>query len=635
MTENNRKINNSRQDRCGTLRSLRKKIILRAVFSVVTLLLTAVLLFSLTAAWYTNVADTEGLTFVAKQWDFEGDILIESGDVSIAPGDSGMICMQISNNGTETAAASVTVSKSDLSELMQKRLYFYVDTPFYRNAERMERVYVSDSSSYTYTVFPNSGINITETTQNAPPLKWVWVYDVLGYYVRGTVPDSGDAQIDEYLRPIEYDYDPFVTTFYEDGTLKTVDGIKTVNEFLREVSATDGYDGVIDPSKKTANGYYPVYLNSEGYGVWAYLCKEDEIEQNMSDDTNIGTSQDQETYPVKICVTGSNSRETAIEVGSKEMLVSALSTTSYASVKLTQDIALDESLMIQSGHRADIDLNGHTITSEADQIVVAEVGSKITLNNGTVQGNGSGYGVSSNGAEVVLNHIVMSGVEEGIKVIDHQNTMNADSRIHIVDSEIVGGEDALWIYGNNGDTDTKTTVIVERSTLVGKNYMGIICNGTYRETDIQLTDSTVKGYYTAIYHPQRDSVLQITNSTLEGITGIVVKGGVVNIENSTVRGVGTGSEITEPAYGVSGFKDTGDGIYLEANYEWDAEVHVSGSKTLVTSAAAEAVRKFEADAVGKTIVLNGGKYNTDVGAYLAPGATQTKTDDGYYTVNPS
>ena len=597
-------------------------------------MLTAVLLFSLTAAWYTNVADTEGLTFVAKQWDFNGNITIESDAVSIAPGDSGMIYMQISNNGTETAAASVTVSKAGLGELMKKRLYFYVDTSFYRNAERMDRVYVSDSSSYTYTVFPNSQVNITETTQNAPPLKWVWVYDVLGYYVRGIVTDS-TVRIDEYIRPIEYNYDPITTTFNDDGTLKTIDGIKSINEFLSEISKTDGYEGSIDVTHKTANGYYPVSVNSEGYGIWAYLCTYDEIQQNMLDDTNIGTNGTGDSYPVEIRVTGTNSKETALEVSSKEMLVSVLDSTSYTSIKLMNDITLDESLVLQSGYRADIDLNGHTLKSSAAQIIEATVGSKVVLNNGTVKGNGSGYGVLSSGAEVVMNNVVMTDVEEGIKIVDHQNTMDSDSRIHIVDSEIVGGSDAVWVYGNNGDTDTNTTVIVERSTIIGQNYAGIICNGTYKGTDIQIIDSTVKGYYTAIYHPQKESRMQITNSDLEGITGLVIKGGVVNVENSTVKGTGTMEQIQAPQYSVSGFSDTGDGIYLEANYEHNTEINILGSRTKVTSANAQAVRKFETDVAGATITINGGIYNTDVSTYIAVGATQTVTDDGYYEVNPS
>lgn len=632
MTENNRKNNNSRQDREAALRDLRKKIFLRAFFSVVTLLLTAVLIFSLTAAWYTNVADAGGLTFVAKEWDFDGSIIIQNEAISMAPGDSGTIFMQISNNGTENASAAVTVSKANLSEPMKKRLYFYVDTSFYRNAERMERVYVSDSGGYTYTVFPNSQVSITADSQNAPPLKWMWVYDVLGYYVRGSVTDSS-VQIDEYIRPIEYSYDPITTTFAADGSLKTVDGFKTVGSFLKEISAVDGYEGTIDVSQKTASGYYPVFVNSEGYGVWAYLCNYDEIQQNMQYDTEIGEADVSQSYPVEIYVTGSNTQSTAMEVSSKEMLTSVLSTMSYANVKLTQNMSFDQELVIKSGSRIDIDLNGYTLSSSASNVINAEVGSKITVANGVLSGNDQNFGVLATGAEIVIDNAVIQNVSEGIKIVDHQNNINADSRVHIVDSEISAVEDGLWIYGNNGDTETKTMVIVERSKITGTSYTGIICNGSYKGTDIQVLESVIKGYYAGIYHPQKDSTLKILNSEVEGLSGLVVKGGTVSVEDSTVRGIAEGAEIEEPAYLSSGFSVTGDGIYLEANYDWTADIKICGSKTKVSSLNAFAVRKFEADAPGANIVIEGGVYSTDVSAYLAMDATQTANEDGSYTVN--
>lgn len=632
MTENNRKNNNSRQDRKAALRDLQKKIFLRAFFSVVTLLLTAVLIFSLTAAWYTNVADAGGLTFVAKEWDFDGSIIIQNEAISMAPGDSGTIFMQISNNGTENASAAVTVSKANLSEPMKKRLYFYVDTSFYRNAERMERVYVSDSGGYTYTVFPNSQVSITADSQNAPPLKWMWVYDVLGYYVRGSVTDSS-VQIDEYIRPIEYSYDPITTTFAADGSLKTVDGFKTVGSFLKEISAVDGYEGTIDVSQKTASGYYPVFVNSEGYGVWAYLCNYDEIQQNMQYDTEIGEADVSQSYPVEIYVTGSNTQSTAMEVSSKEMLTSVLSTMSYANVKLTQNMSFDQELVIKSGSRIDIDLNGYTLSSSASNVINAEVGSKITVANGVLSGNDQNFGVLATGAEIVIDNAVIQNVSEGIKIVDHQNNINADSRVHIVDSEISAVEDGLWIYGNNGDTETKTMVIVERSKITGTSYTGIICNGSYKGTDIQVLESVIKGYYAGIYHPQKDSTLKILNSEVEGLSGLVVKGGTVSVEDSTVRGIAEGAEIEEPAYLPSGFSVTGDGIYLEANYDWTADIKICGSKTKVSSLNAFAVRKFEADAPGANIVIEGGVYSTDVSAYLAMDATQTANEDGSYTVN--
>lgn len=621
MTENNQIKNNSGQPGCGLLRGLRKKIILRAAFSVVTLLLTAVLLFSLTAAWFTNVADTGGLTFVAKQWDFNGSIIIDNSTISMAPGDSGTVSMQIINNGAETAAAGVTVSKSSLSDLMKKRLYFYVDTPFYRNAERMDRVYVTESGGYTYTVFSGSQIYITDETQNAPALKWEWVYDVLGYYVRGHVTEE-TVQIDEYIRPIEYDYDPIATTFTDEGELKTVDGTKTVSELLDELSSTDGYAGAIDEAGKT-NGYYPVSVNSDGYGVWAYLCTCEEILQNMQDDTAIGSSESAGSYPIEICVTGSNSKETAIDVSNQDTLVSILDTTAYASVKLTQDITIDSELVIKSGYRADIDLNGHTLTSSSDSIVSAEEGAKITVTNGEMRGNGENYGVKASGAEVVFSNVTMTDVKNGIRINDNENDIQADSRVHVVDSEISASYIGMWIYANDGDSGTETTVIIERSDITGDGYAGILFSGNYGGTDTQISECTVKGYYTSIYHPQRDSVLNIDDSELEGITGIVVKGGTVNINDSTVRGIGEAGQISEPAYSLSGFTDTGDGIYLEANYEWTTEVNVTGSNTVVTSANAKAVRKYMIDEAGASITVSGGAYSSDVSEYLATGATQT------------
>ena len=49
------KLNNSRQDRLGLLGALRKGVIMRALLAIVTVVLTVIVLFSLTVAWFTNV----------------------------------------------------------------------------------------------------------------------------------------------------------------------------------------------------------------------------------------------------------------------------------------------------------------------------------------------------------------------------------------------------------------------------------------------------------------------------------------------------------------------------------------------------------------------------------------------------
>ena len=98
MTENSKKNNISRQDRDGRLRGLKKRIVIRVALIVVTVLLAAVLLFSLTAAWFVNVVGTGGLSFVAKKWDFNGDIHVDATGIRMSPGDDGIVKMTISND---------------------------------------------------------------------------------------------------------------------------------------------------------------------------------------------------------------------------------------------------------------------------------------------------------------------------------------------------------------------------------------------------------------------------------------------------------------------------------------------------------------------------------------------------------
>lgn len=636
MTENSKKNNISRQDRDGRLRGLKKKIMIRAALIVVTVLLAAVLLFSLTAAWFVNVVGTSGLSFVAKKWDFNGEIRVDSSGIDMAPGESGIVEMSISNDGEETAFASVTVSKEKLSETeMQKRLFFYVDTPFYRNGERMDKVYVTSLGGYTYTVFPQSSVEINENTQNAPALRWEWVYDVLGYYVLGSVSDSGEATVKEFLRPIEYDYDPAFTTFDKQGKLLSVDGSTGVEDFLLDLSSNDGYSGSIDVSAVN-NGYYPVSVNSEGYGVWAYLCTYEEIVANSEYDTQIGSQAESLSHVVEIYVTGSSGNDRALEVSDKDMLISVLESTSYASVKLTDDLTLDSQIVMQSGYRADIDLNGHTLSlsgeSDSTSVIKAEMGSSVTLHNGTIDATAKKEAILSDGAEVTLDRVKISGAEYGVNISDNSNGSGADSRVHVVDSTVNGTQYAVRLFANEGASNTKTTLIIERSTLIGSGYGGIVCSGNYEGSDIQISDSSVSGYYCAIYHPQKNSTMTLTNSSFEGWTGIVVKGGTVNITDCRVRGTG---EYNEPAPSLSGWTDTGDGIYLEANYDWKAEINIFGDNTDVTSANALAVRKYPEDDPDSAIRISGGTYSTSVYEYLADSTvteTETKAEGTETTV---
>ncbi|MBQ7319992.1 MAG: hypothetical protein IJW97_07450 [Clostridia bacterium] len=642
MAENNRKPNNSQHDLFGSLRTLRTNISLQALLAIITVVLTVVLLFSLTVAWYTNIVQTGGLTFETEQWLFEGSISVGSGQYAISPGDEGVVSLEVQNPGEHLVAASVTVEKSAVNatldiaanlpaDTMNKRLYFYVDTPMTRNGERMDRVYVSSDSSYTYTIYPQSSLVLNETVHNAPQLKWEWVYDVLGYYVIGTRDPVNNlvSETGEFIRPIVYDYDETNVTFINGGNqLETINGV-SVLDFLNQVSTKDGYPGAITgQTLVSANGYYAIDVDLNGYGVWAYLCNLHEIKTHMATDTALGQSG--AAYSAIVKLTGQNSHETALPITGEAELLTALAQSDSVSVRLTENLSLSAPLSLDAGQLLSIDLNEKTLSylgSEA--IISAQAGSQLLLSDGRVQGNGANIGIYSDGAQTTLYDVNMYNVNQGIVIRDYLNEQAADSAVYMKNCQINAIEDGMLIHGNADSTPTR--IVIEDSQIHGQTYSGIFCNGSHYGTDIQVLRSTITGLYTAIYHPQPYSIMTLKDSTLEGGTGLVVKGGTVYVDSCTVKGTGS---YTAPAYAASGFTDTGDGIYLEANYTWATVINISGT-TNVSSTAADtlAVRKFEDTATHASINITGGTFSSNVEQYCAPGyAVVHDAATGNYTV---
>ena len=626
----NPKSNKPRHERFGVLKALQKNITLRAGLCIVTIALTVLLLFALTLAWSTNVVQTDGLVFTTEKWNFNGQITVYGDTPSIAPGDTGLVSMRLRNDGETVVAAGVTVSKAQMSEAMRRRIYFYVDDEVVRNGETVKRAYVGATGGYTYTLFPGSEMIVNEETAELPALHWEWVYDVLGYYVSGTLdPSTKAVAISDYIRPVVYDYDPMKTTFDAQGFLTTVDGTKTTSEFLSELSASDGYEGMIDPSKRTAMGYYPVSVDENGNGVWLYLCKRLEIVANTEEDTALGTAEPPVTCTAIVRITGWNVNADTVVVDSETKFREALSQSQNGIIQLSGDVTVSEVLTMATGTRVMLDLNGHTLTSSAKNVFVAEPDSVLQIMNGAIRGGSdTDTAIRSVGADVTLSGVTVENVKNGVNVYDYEGAEPVDSRIHLVDSRVTASSIGVMIRGNGNTSAERTVVIVEGCEINGTGYAGISGNGTYYGTDIRITDSTVSGFYTAVYHPQKESVLTVENSTLSGWTGMAIKGGTVHVTDSTVNGTGAAGE---PAYNLSGWTDTGDGIYLEANYEWLTEIYISGAKTKVTSANAQAVRKFEEDVTHASITVSDGSFSSNVSAYLAEGV-QVRESEGRFLV---
>jgi hypothetical protein len=628
------KLNNALGSPKDVLSLLRKKIVFRIALLVVVIILTLVLIFAQTVAWQTNVVHTGGLMFTADTWNFSVDGSLISQSTPAAPGDTEVISLKISNESDNLAAASVKVSKEKIIEQMRNRMFFYVDTTAVRNGETVDRVYISDKYSYTYTLFPYNVIDLNENNKVNPLIKWEWTYDNLGYYVYGKKTADDTIKVEEYIRPIEYEFDEMKTTFSENGKLKTIDGKTTANAFLEEFSKNDGFKGQIDTSKITKDGFYTVTFDEDtDYGVFAYLCTLEEINKGSEQDTTLGTNTAQ-IGEAKLQLTGQNSRTDGVLVGDESTLELALSTPGLNMVTLAQDIKLTKSITANDDSQVVIDLAGHTLTSTATRVITAQEGGSVMVCNGDIDASGKD-GVYAVAGNVTLKDVNLKNANEGILVYDNKSSLNGDSVISLSGCTIDAKEDGLLIYGNGALSEENTTIVIDDCKITGKNYSGMICNGSYYGMDITVTNSTIKGFYTAVYFPSQKSNLTVKNSTLEGYTGMAIKGGVVNIVDCTVTGTGAFVELPDPSkLSGSGWNDTGDGLYLEANYDWSTEITISGENTKITGTQENtlAVRKYPEDRDNASIKISGGTFSSDVSDFLKSGFKINNTDEGYVVV---
>ena len=653
----------------AALKRAQRNIVWQAGLAVVTVVLTVVIAFAMTSAWYTNIVQTSGLTFEVEEWGFDGKITVYEDPVSAAPGDEGIVHLEVENSSDSISAVSVSVSKGrTTSQEMQKRIFFYVDTQFVRNGENMERVYLNSMDSYTYTLFSQGKLTLTEQTHNDALLKWQWVYDMLGYYVLGSYDQGTDTLTEiEYLRPVEYDYDKatfeYVTTQVTDPTdttktidavtveLKTVDGETTVEEFLQQLSESDGYKNDIDVENPVADGYYPVDVDENGYGVYVYLCSYAEIEMATQYDTQMGIdAQDaskRASYQAQLTVSARKNDDNIITVSNLQGLNTAMALANGSIVQLTQDVNLSqgEQLVLPADSQVVLDLNGNTIDCGWNGTAIeAGPGSTLTMTNGNIKGNG-GRALDSVGAEVTMHKVTVTGMSYGVYVQDNAELTDAgtnekyvntmDSRIRLVECVIDAEKNAVLIYGNAAESEQKTQLIVENSTLTaGHAVITSGGNDTEWGTDIQIIHSELScadgTVYAAIYHPQRNSTLTIYDSELSGYTGVAIKGGQVSIIASTINGTAAESAGNITASN-SGWYDTGDAVYIEANYGNDIVLEIRGAEingtfkdSILHSEQNQSLRVFPENAPNVTVRLYGGEYEEQQpDKFIAQGYAQT------------
>ena len=644
LKKNNK--NTAQSSDSAALRKAKKNIYWQAGLALVTIILTIVIAFAMTSAWYTNIVQTSGLVFEAEAWGFEGTINVDSDPIVAGPGDDGVIHLEVENESESIITVGVNISKARMAKEMQQRLYFYVDTQLTRNGETMERVYLNNQEGYSYTLFSNGKLTLTEEVHNDALLKWQWVYDVLGYYVYGTeykdTEGNTNVRIAEYLRPIEYDYDEATTTFTTDENnnlvmvLQTVDGKTTADQFLVNLSKTDGYEGTIDPKQKLGAGFYPVdvEVDADGNrcGVYAYLCNYAEIELATQNDTMLGQAaakgEEAQKYETQLTISAQKNKNNVINVTSLAALNTAIEMGEADVIQLSSNITIpsDESLVISNGEKIMLDLNKYTIISEnADTAIRVEEGGALTMVNGKLDGTGAktANGIYAIGAEAMLSNVDISGCSVGLYVADDRGRA-LDSKVHLVSCTVEASGYGIVVKGNGSKSEHLTQVIVEDCTITSDS-VGISGNGSDSNcgTDIQIINSTITGnpekVTTGIFHPQADSKLTVYNSEVSGYTGMIIKGGSVSVVGSTVSGLGARQA---PAFHNSGSADTGDGIYIETNYGGDILLEISGG-SIIKSADSDSLQVYEPAATNVTIRIYDGTFDeAQPDEYIDEGSVQ-------------
>lgn len=603
------------------------KIWKQALFALAALATLGVLLYSLTTAWYTNVAETTELVFETESWGFEGQVKALDTGLLLAPGQSACAALSVTNDGEQINQITVTVDKSTMPEELQKRIYFYVPAEAKESGKTANRVYLSTYGGYSYRVMPKSTLLLTADSAADAPVRCEWVYDVLGYYVYGTLDENNqlitaekiaaskrkDVEAPVYIRPVEYDYDKAI---FQDDKLLTVGEVK-VEDFVKELLAADGYKNA-DTTTKVGD-YYAVNTTgtsgTEQTGLWLYLCTQTEIDAATELDTCIGTyrylleqkdeqgnaiplTEEQEYKDVAalldgakatIQIAGQNLRTSIADVTAAESLTAALKR--GESVRLAGDMTLEEAVTIPADKDVIIDLNGKQLTTAVvgQPVLESAPGSSITVLNGTIDG-----GSRDTAVQLVGSSAAFSGVTiQGRLLIDDKNESNENGTVSVVrlsncTLKTVGDEQVgVHVFGNGAASSSRTVLLVEDCT-IESTFAGILGNGSddCYGTDIQVLNSTVKGKYAGIYQPQRGSRLLVQNSTVEGMTGIAVKGGTVTIRNCIVNGTAEkGFLPTEDQVKASrnGWLDTGAGVYVEANYDWADEITLTITDSTIST----------------------------------------------------
>ena len=224
-----------------------------------------------------------------------------------------------------------------------------------------------------------------------------------------------------------------------------------------------------------------------------------------------------------------------------------------------------------------VDLNGHTVKYDDNQVTTGETGVFTVLRGGKLTVNDSkGTGKITAGTS--------GKVYTAIRMIKTGESTTGDAAELVVNKGIIEGY-----------------------------YYGIVGNGTYHNTKITINGGKICGNNAndnfGIFHPQ-DGEITINGGTIEGLTGIEMRAGSLTVNGGTIKG--TSAELINQANG-SGTTTNGAAIGVSQHTTLKAIKVVLNDGTFEGKAAIYQVNphKFSAENYNKiSIILKGGKYIT-------------------------
>lgn len=203
--------------------------------------------------------------------------------------------------------------------------------------------------------------------------------------------------------------------------------------------------------------------------------------------------------------------------------------------------------------------------------------------------------------------------------------------LNVNGGKIIGQKNGIGIKGNTA------TLKVTGGEIVGNEYYAVSTNGTQDWYDggkfaIEITGGLIKSVDGCAMYLPAEGPTVITGGTLEGATGIAVKGGSLSISGDAV--IKANGPYVEACEVSSGNANTGSAIYVEDTYTGHKPiVNISGGKfSSVNNKAVEYFTKKANNATDKgKITLTGGLYsNQPEASFIAENHEVVSNSDETY-----